>query len=57
VDPATLAELLGHNSTDMIMKVYLHLADQKQHMRLAVEQAARRPARPSVDAFVGCSSE
>ena len=57
VDPATLAELLGHNSTDMIMKVYLHLADQKQHMRLAVEQAARRPARPSVDAFVGCSNE
>jgi integrase len=46
VDPATLAELLGHTSTDMIMKVYLHLADQKLHMLTAVEQAARRPARP-----------
>ena len=46
VDPATLAELLGHSDTEMIMKVYSHLAEQKGHMTNAAELAAQRPLRP-----------
>ncbi len=56
VDPATLAELLGHTSTDMIMRVYLHLAEQKQHMVTAVEQAVGRPAHPKPAASENRSS-
>ncbi|MGA2033339.1 MAG: site-specific integrase [Thermoguttaceae bacterium] len=46
VDPASLAEILGHADTNMIMEVYLHLADQKVYMSDVAERAARRPGRP-----------
>jgi integrase len=55
VDSATLAEMLGHTSTDMIMNVYLHFSDQKQHMVSAAKQATRRPVRPKPAASCGCS--
>jgi integrase len=46
VDPASVAELLGHKDIEMIMKVYSHLAKQKSHMLNAAELAAQRPGRP-----------
>lgn len=36
VSGPTLAELMGHTSQDMISKVYVHLADQHQHLQRAV---------------------
>jgi len=52
VDPATLAEILGHRGTSTIMRVYLHLAEQKNHMVQAAELAAGRlvsPMRPTAE--------
>ena len=59
VDGATLAELMGHGSQEMISKVYVHLADQPQHLHAAVGKinatstpspaepgSARKRARP-----------
>lgn len=45
VDPATLAELMGHVDTTMISRVYGHLAGQTEHLSAAAEKAARRPNR------------
>jgi len=36
---AQVAELLGHTSTDMVAKVYGHLAEQVAHMKEAVRKA------------------
>ncbi len=44
VDPVTLAQLMGHESLEMISKVYCHLADQHRHLQDAVERV--RKARP-----------
>jgi integrase len=44
VDVATVAELMGHSSLEMISSVYLHLAEQHGHLQGAVEQATARPA-------------
>ena len=41
VDVATVAELMGHTSLEMVSKVYLHLADQHSHLTAAVEKATR----------------
>lgn len=41
VDVATVAELMGHTSLEMVSKVYLHLADQRTHLSAAVEKATR----------------
>jgi integrase len=41
VDVATVAELMGHTSLEMVSKVYLHLADQHSHLTTAVEKATR----------------
>jgi integrase len=41
VGVAQVAELLGHTSTEMVSKVYGHLADQVSHMRAAAIQATK----------------
>ncbi len=41
VDVATVAELMGHSSTDMVNNVYVHLADQESHLQRAVTKATR----------------
>jgi integrase len=48
VDVATVAELMGHTSLEMVSRVYLHLADQHSHLTAAVEKATRTvvPSRP-----------
>ncbi len=38
VNPAVVAELMGHTSLEMVSKVYVHLADQHLHLREAVEK-------------------
>ena len=43
VSGPTLAELMGHASQDMISKVYVHLADQHQHLQRAVDTISRPP--------------
>ncbi len=43
VDVATVAELMGHRSTEMISTVYLHLADQESHLQEAVRRATQGP--------------
>lgn len=43
VDGKTLAELMGHSSTEMINSVYVHLADQRQHLSAAVEKINASP--------------
>lgn len=48
VDPATLAELMGHSSTEMIVKVYCHLAEQSSHMQAAANLAQQCPVRPNI---------
>ncbi len=40
VDGPTLAELMGHASQEMISKVYVHLADQTDHLAAAVERVS-----------------
>lgn len=39
VDVATVAELLGHSSTDVTVGVYIHLAEQVAHMQEAAAKA------------------
>ena len=59
VNPAVVAELMGHTSLEMVSKVYVHLADQHEHLKSAVERVnssstpaegepgpARKRARP-----------
>jgi integrase len=41
VDPLTVAELLGHNSLEMIRRVYCHLAGEHQHLNEAAERATK----------------
>jgi integrase len=41
VDVATVAELMGHNSTEMVNRVYVHLADQHSHLQAAINHATR----------------
>jgi integrase len=36
VNTAVVAELMGHSSLEMVSKVYVHLADQHEHLRSAV---------------------
>ena len=51
VDVATVAELMGHSSLEMISKVYCHLAGEHEHLQDAVERVnrLRAPARPAPD--------
>jgi integrase len=42
VDTSTVAELMGHSSTEMVNTVYVHLADETTHLQKAVEKATRR---------------
>ncbi len=49
VNPAVVAELMGHTSLEMVSKVYVHLADQHEHLREAVEKI-NSSAMPSGDA-------
>lgn len=46
VNPSVVAELMGHNSLEMISKVYVHLADEHAHLKDAVEKinSSARPA-------------
>ena len=44
VDVVTVAQLMGHESLDMIKKVYAHLADKHEHLRDAVDQARKHPS-------------
>lgn len=43
VDVITVAQLMGHESLDMIKKVYAHLADKHKHLQDALEQVRKRP--------------
>jgi len=38
VNPVVVAELMGHNSLEMVSRVYVHLADQHSHLSEAVAQ-------------------
>jgi integrase len=38
VNPSVVAELMGHNSLEMVSKVYVHLADEHAHLKDAVEK-------------------
>jgi len=38
VNPSVVAELMGHNSLEMIARVYVHLSDEHVHLKQAVEQ-------------------
>jgi len=38
VNPSVVAELMGHNSLEMVSRVYVHLADEHAHLKRAVEQ-------------------
>jgi integrase len=41
VDSATMATILGHTSTRMLMERYAHLGSQAQHLKDAVKKASR----------------
>lgn len=41
ISDATVAELVGHTSTDMIHRHYSHLSEKREHLRQAAAQAAR----------------
>jgi site-specific recombinase XerD len=43
VDVATVAELMGHSSTEVTTGVYVHLAGQKSHLQNAVSRAVSKP--------------
>jgi integrase len=45
VNPAVVAELMGHASLDMVSKVYVHLADEHTHLKAAVERI--NPSTPA----------
>lgn len=49
VNPAVVAELMGHASLDMVARVYVHLADEHVHLKDAVEKInpASSPATSS----------
>jgi integrase len=49
VDGKTLAELMGHTSLEMINSVYVHLADQRQHLAAAAEKVTGASATPPED--------
>lgn len=55
VDVATVAELMGHTSLEMISRVYCHLAGEHKHLQEAVEKvrkrhpAASKPAKDERD--------
>lgn len=38
VNPSVVAELMGHNSLEMVSKVYVHLADEHAHLKAAVQK-------------------
>jgi integrase len=44
VDLATVAELMGHASTEVTSEVYIHLAEQKSHLQNAATRAISKPA-------------
>jgi len=44
VNPSVVAELMGHNSLEMVSKVYVHLADEHAHLKAAVEKIS--PSTP-----------
>ena len=48
MDAATVAELMGHGDTEMIIKVYGHLAEQSSHMQGAANRAGKFPSRPRI---------
>ena len=50
VDIATVAQLMGHRDTEMIIKVYSHLAQHYDHMKAAANHAGRFPALSTPDA-------
>lgn len=43
VDVATVAECMGHTSLEMVSTVYVHLAEQHQHLQGAMEKAIGNP--------------
>jgi integrase len=47
VDVATVAELMGHASTEVTTSVYIHLAEQKSHLQNAATRAISKPAAAS----------
>jgi integrase len=51
VNPATVAELVGHKDLTMIMRVYNQLKQRTDHLREAVRQArpeaASAPPQPA----------
>lgn len=49
VNPAVVAELMGHTSLDMVAKVYVHLADQHEHLKDAVERINPRTTPEPAD--------
>jgi integrase len=47
VDPVTVAACMGHSNLEMICRVYVHLANEHQHLQEAMEKARpRASARP-----------
>jgi integrase len=48
VNPSVVAELMGHNSLEMVSKVYVHLADEYAHLKAAVEKIS--PSMPGLAA-------
>jgi integrase len=47
LNSSEVAELLGHTSTEMVDRVYVHLADQVHHLQQAVARATRPPTTPT----------
>ncbi len=42
VGVAQVAELLGHTSTDMVLRHYQHLREKREHLKQAAVQATLR---------------
>lgn len=49
LNSSEVAELLGHTSTDMVDRVYVHLADQVHHLQRAVVRATCPLTTPPAD--------
>jgi integrase len=47
VDVATVAELMGHSSLEMVTGVYAHLAEKTSHLQEAATRAVSRPGSTS----------